>query len=107
MRARIQHLSQRRRRDDSQAKAHLYQRQVQEEDNEQGGSGIGGPTERAAPSRRGFYVVDVRALRGAAVPPLARPHPPAPVQRGGVAELRPLAPARVDVEHTPPPDEHL
>ena len=105
-RARIQRLSQRRCGANGRAQASRYERRVQE-DKEQDRGRIGGPTQRAAPSRRDSHVVHLRGLGRTSVPPLAGRHRLAAGQRGGVTELGPIAHGRVDVEHAPFADEHV
>src|SRR5215472_15985665 len=104
---RMKDLSQRGCPVDRQARTHLNKRQVQQQDDEQGGRGIDGPTPRAGLSRRDSHVVHVRALCRRSVPPLTVRHRLAAVQPGGVTELRSISDGRVDVEHRPFADEHI
>src|SRR5213075_2285907 len=57
--------------------------------------------------RRDSHVVDVRALCRASVPPLARRHGLAALERGGVTELRAIAHGRVDIQYGSFADERV
>src|SRR5260370_26885969 len=77
---RIQPLSQRGCPVDRQARAPLDERQVQQQDDEQGGRGIDGPPPRTGPSRRGPPGGEVPAPCPVVLPPPPGPAPPGPVQ---------------------------
>ncbi len=75
------------------------QRHVHEEQLEHGGQRVTRPAQRAAVGGRDPYVVHLCALGRGAVPALSRRYRDTAVQRGGVAQLRPVAHRGADVEH--------
>src|SRR5260370_26706201 len=81
---RIQHLSQRGCPVDRQARAPLDERQVQKQDDEEGGRGIDGPTPRTGLSRRESQNVYVPSVWPWVLPPPAGRYPPAALTPRGL-----------------------